>query len=164
MGDKLTPRTYEDKEFQTLIKARDFRGFELLCRKRDAEKPKWGFKCPALRGDIQGFASLMREPRFIVTFRDPLAIALRNNLALQEDVMKALRKAVKGTQSMVAQISKCDAPFLLISYEKALQFPQETVREIASFCGIDVDEKLVEDCVEVIRNGDPKYLSDTPLG
>jgi hypothetical protein len=55
------------------------------------------------------------------------------------------------------------APCLLISYEKALQFPEQTVSEIASFSGIGQDDKNFSSAIGVIENGAPRYIEAARL-
>lgn len=160
MGEKLTPRTSEDKVIQTQLKAGDISAFGELCQARSAECAKWGFKVPALRGVIVKASRKMVEPRYVVTFRDIQAVSMRNNLSMGVDSLQALRSAAVQYVNLVDRLSKLDAPVLLVSYEKALANPSRFVEALAEFCGLSVDAAEIESvAAENVRNGDPRYMA-----
>jgi hypothetical protein len=159
MGTALTPRTNEDKPLQLAIKAGDLDAFAARCRDRDAAAPVWGFKVPALRGAMSLYEPVMRNPRFIVTFRDVLAVSLRNNIALGSDLLPALEASARGYVALVEQVARLTAPVLLVSYEKALQHPERTVSTIAAFCGRPLAAaEAAAIAADVVVNGDDRYL------
>lgn len=158
MGSKLTPQSAEDKKIQTLLKTDDLNGFTHLCRIRDAENAVWAFKCPALVSRLEECVPRMRKPRIILTFRDILAISQRNALSVNADLPMALETAAERYVSLVRQIRSLSVPILLISYEKALQYPQELVQSIAEFCGKAVSDEQVKIIADsTILNADPRY-------
>lgn len=159
MGEKLTPQTHEDKDIQLAIKARDMKGFKGICRRRDEAHDRWGFKCPAARGNVAGLARRMRNPRAIVVFRDIVAIALRNSISVDAEIIPGLQTAAKANVALLDQIIKAEIPTLVVSYEKALQFPDRLVMAIADHCGITISEEQAEQIGRKrVANGDPLYL------
>jgi|AntAceMinimDraft_5_1070358.scaffolds.fasta_scaffold27249_2 hypothetical protein len=159
MGRVLTPQSNEDKEIQLLIKAGDMAGFEEICRVRDAQHDVWGFKCPAARGHIANLATHMRNPRAIVVFRDVLAISLRNNISVGAELVDAMEAAVRGNAVLISQVVTAEVPTLMVSYEKALQYPERCVQAIADHCGITVShDQISEIAASCVRNGDKAYL------
>ncbi len=158
MGDNLTPQSAEDKKIQLLIKERDFDGFAELCRARDADHPIWGFKCPALRGSLGTSVQQMRNPRVILVFRDIVAISQRNALSVDANLPRAMEQAAQDYVKLVRQAQKLSAPVLLVSYEKALQYPQMLVQSIGAFCGLSVSDAKAQDiAASTIVNADPRY-------
>lgn len=162
MGDNLTPQSAEDKKIQLLIKERVFDGFRALCRTRDASDPIWAFKCPALRGSLVSSVSMMRNPRVILVFRDILAISQRNAMSVDAHLPKAIEQAAQDYVKLVRQARKLSVPVLLVSYEKALQYPQMLVQSIGTFCGLAVcDERARKIAAFTIVNADPRYTGTT---
>lgn len=160
MGEALSTRTVEDKTIIRAMKAGDGAAFEAHCRRRDASAAIWGFKAPALRNNMPHYATLMRNPRFIVIFRDILAISIRNNISIGFNLLEGMRKTASNYVNMIEHVSKLESPVLLISYEKTLQFPARTVTEIATFCDRAVTAQGADRIAsETIRNGDLRYLS-----
>jgi hypothetical protein len=159
MGTRLTPMSHEDKVIQQLIKNRDLTAFEAECRSRDARAEKWGFKVPALRSNLVACEAILRNPRFIVTFRDLLAIGLRNNMAVGTELIEGMRSALRGYGVLLDQVTAVKAPVLMISYEKALQYPERIVSEIARFSGIALDQQACRRIAQAnVRNADGRYL------
>ncbi len=160
MGEKLTPRTNEDKEIQLLLKSKDFEGFSNICEKRNAQWDKWGYKCPALRGSIKNVIHSMRNPRVIILYRDILAISLRNNISVEADIEESLHNSINAYKRMLSVMSELECPILSLSYEKSLTHPEYTVREIAKFCGVELSAAKTQEIVSIIKNGDPQYLKN----
>lgn len=158
MGQQVTFETQEDKEFQTLVKAKNIDGFAALCRSRDVAHARWGLKVPALRSDLNTFASCMRNPRLIVTFRDALAVALRNTMSMGGETATALAGTARDYLVLARRVADYQGPVLAISYEKSLQFPKETASAVAEFCGLAPDERTVNRAASAIQNSDPRYL------
>lgn len=165
MGTAITEAYQEDQEFLALVKAKDYDGFGALCRKRDQAHDKWGFKCPAARSNLSGFARQMRNPRGVVVFRDILATSLRNTISIQMPPMQALETAALGYVGLVQQVTKADMPTLMLSYEKVLQFPTLCVHAVAEHCGIDVSDDTARRIAgKCIRNSDSPYLDGDAQG
>ncbi|MEM8856336.1 MAG: hypothetical protein AAGD34_21760 [Pseudomonadota bacterium] len=140
----------------------DFDAFAALCRTADAGAAKWMVKSPKLRTDMEGFAACMRNARYVVMFRDPVAIAQRNVLVMGEAPAKALTMAARGMARISAQVSATTAPCLLMSYEKALQHPGAAVDALADFAGVRPVEAVRAAAMAMVRNGDPAYFGGVP--
>ena len=100
----------------------------------------------------------MRSPRIIVLMRDIAAISIRLSGAHDLDTFEALRGTISNYQKLIENIGSCSAPVMVISYEKALQYPQEMVEEIAAFCGLAPSPEHIKRAANEIQNGDPRYL------
>jgi len=159
LGDDLSPMSHEDRAVKRLVKARDWDGFERLCRIRDQEHGKWGFKLPAIRSRLTKFGSRMTNPRFIIPFRDLLALSIRR-IDGEDMTAVQLRTTVRDYEKLLDQIELCPCPILVVSYEKALQYPARTVSAIRDFCGLTVP---IDAAVEAIENGSPKYRTIPPI-
>ena len=158
MWDRLTPQSCEDKMIQGFIKSGEMDSFAALCRTRSAATPTWGFKVPALRGKLLEAQALMENPRFVITFRDVLAIALRNEISIGAELFDTLKSSAEGYVRLIAAIRRLDVPVLLISYEKALQNPEQFVRTLSGFCGISKSDSEIHAIATAnVLNGDPRY-------
>lgn len=152
----------ENPTWNEAARTLDFDAFADLCRTADAGAAKWMVKSPKLRTDMEGFAARMRNPRYVVMFRDPVAIAQRNVLAMDVAPGKALTMAARGMARISAQVSATTAPALLLSYEKALQHPALTVDVIAGFAGMGPPQAAREAATRMVRNGDPAHFGKAP--
>lgn len=159
MGERLTGNTREYKELQVMIKSGDHLAFENFCKAQSRKTPKWGFKVPAFRNRMAAYEVSMMQPRFIVIFRDILAISLRNNIAIGTELMSAIGNALKGYSVLLDNIAKLKSPVLMISYEKALQFPERTVAEMTGFMGLTLSQARIAEIAGIaVHNSDPSYL------
>lgn len=158
LGEKVTPRTFEDKNIQVAIKQKDWNELDSIIEKRNSQHNIWGFKCPALRGSLTQVLSKARNPRLIVTFRDILSISLRNNISMSTDLFSNLEATVEDYQKLVTALKSNEYPVLLISYEKALLEPKQTVSAICKFIGMDISNEDIEKVSKLVVNGDPQYL------
>lgn len=158
VGKNLTPETREDKGLQVAVKNDDAVAFEEICRRYDARRKKWGFKCPPIRSRIVKYNNIMRNPRYVIVFRDLVAIGARNNLAAGGDFLQTMHISALSYLTVIEQLQAVKAPALLISYEKALQYPERMVSAMAEFCGQDLNgERIAEIAAEAVIGSDAKY-------
>jgi len=159
MGERVSKGTNEDKDFRNIIKSGSLGKFKKLCRERDEQFKRWGFKYPAARHNLVELTAAMRSPRVVVTSRDPLATAIRTAAATKAEVMPTFDQALRRTLRLLASVQQLECPVLLLSYEKALTRPRDCASALAGFCGIDADEETIEAASRKIHNGDQVYLS-----
>lgn len=114
----------------------------------------WGWKFPAAARYLPKIIDTVRNPRFIVVWRDPLTAALRGidrahrkNASKEAQFKESLGaiEAMIGLQLLnVEAIRRAGCPVLMISYEKAVRRPEEMIRLIATFVGRPAPEDLSE--------------------
>ncbi len=115
----------------------DVRALEAKIALRNARFPKWGFKRPNIVPILgaSGF-DLFRNPRLIVTLRDPAAIAERIILAKEKLVTNALETASRALAENVSAIGRLAIPIMVVSHEKASLNAAGLFSEICDFCGL----------------------------
>ena len=163
MGDAVDKAVYEDVEVARFIDAGDFAGLKAFIAKRNAQHAVWGFKRPNAYKVLAELVPLMRKPRVIVMFRDVLAIAMRNHVSMQMDVIPALPRYVEEYSHLVQNIAGLKCPMLLVSYEKFMQFPVESVERAAAFAGITLTPELRGKAMKAVNNGPDAYLQSSRL-
>ncbi len=163
MGDRIDSAVYEDVEIAEFIDKGDFEGLAAFAAARNAGHSVWGFKRPNAYKSLPQLVPALRNPRLIVTFRDILAIAMRNNISMQMDVLPSLPRYVAEYGELVRNIAAVKCPMLLVSYEKFLQFPEESIDAVAQFCGVPMTEELRDKAMKVVRNGPDIYLQASRL-
>ena len=121
--------------------------------------PRWGFKYPRLCYALDAAdLGLFDRPRVIVTFRDPVSMAVRTSLSEYREPMQAMRDIVADQAAMMAFIGGLDCPNLLLSYEKLLMFPQDFIDVILRFCDIPRSAELRTRLLAMIEPNRPRYL------
>ncbi len=160
MGSDINEIVHEDEAIANILLRRDLASLVRLIRQRDTDYGTWGFKFPLLwqslaHDDIGRFTA----PHIIVTFRDPVAMAVRTSLSEYRDPVRALRAAVDEQAELGRFAERLDCPALLVSYEKALVFPHEFVGAIMTFCGLPATAILRESLVRSIEPHRRSYIA-----
>ena len=128
---------------------------------RNARHPVWGFKRPNLHAFGPGIVAAFRNPRLIITSRDPVAVSRRSMLSEHHLDALAAREAEAAAHEGLAMLRFAIAlpcPVLLVSYEKALQDPLRLARAVLGFSGLQADATTVCQTVQANR---PEYLDHT---
>ena len=163
MGDAVDKAVFEDVEVARFIDAGDFKGLEEFAAARNAKHGVWGFKRPNAYKALPQIVPILRKPRLIVMFRDILAIAMRNHVSMQMDVIPFLPIYADEYMDMVKTVSRLKCPMLLVSYEKFIQFPEESIDKTAAFAGIELTPELRERALKIVNNGTENYLRASRL-
>lgn len=100
----------------------------------DSSHDIWAFKRPTAYQTID--PSLFRNPRFVIPFRDPVAIAKREELSMTFDFREQLARATRWSADLADFALRQDVPVMLVSYEKALASPKRFVASLANFIGL----------------------------
>jgi hypothetical protein len=142
LGDHVYQPINEDAEITQILRARDLTRLDALIRRQNAKTPIWGFKMPDLHQFLQhDELGRFRNPHLMVIYRDPVAVAARNALSEQVDGTEAMIETTAAMHSIAQFVRASGLPFLLLSYEKALLFPQVFIDGALKFCGITLDDE-----------------------
>ncbi len=160
LGEAKDEIVYEDHELARFLEKQDLVRLRRAIAARNLLYDLWGFKKPNIHDFINPkHRSFFRNPYYIFTFRDPVAIAKRNIVSeLFEDTM-SLGQVVKMQAVMVKFILRLRHPVLLISYEKALEAPAQCAESIAAFVGLTVDEDRKERMLASVEPNRREYLA-----
>jgi hypothetical protein len=135
---------------------------EAVCRvanSRNEKFKRWGFKRPLVIKHDAIIEKYLRNPRYVLIFRDPLAVAMRNQLSLGISVPSGLGLFNQQFKEIETFMQRNTSPKLLISYEKALQDPQGFLVALARFCGINPQK--VPSMQQFVRPNDELYRERT---
>lgn len=130
---------------------------------RDAQHTVWGFKRPTAFRVLADYLDMFRNPRLVVTYRDPLAIAARNQLSMQVPLLKGLRQASRALVGLTRFVEEQSVPVMLVSYEKAMQSPDLFVNQLDEFCGSIASPEVRERAAASMENGPSVYLQSTRI-
>jgi|GEM_PF-7026845 len=157
MGEQL-PVTAEDPEFARLLKASspEAAEFQALLALRAKAHRRWGFKAP-YKNHWQLLGS-MPDARFVVVFRDVLAVANRNRISASADLLGNMSANLALQSQLLRFISGIPNPVFMFSYEKAVLDPAPVVEALAEFCGCAGDPSARAAMMSVIRPNDTEYL------
>jgi hypothetical protein len=160
IGSEINDIVYEDAEIARVLASRDAEALRQVIAARDANYRSWGFKQPMLCHDLRPEQlAQFHDPHVIVTFRDPVAVAVRTMVSEYQEAAHSLRDAMTDLNAMMAFVGALQCPTLLLSYEKALTFREDFVGAIMQFCDLPQNEALRARLAGVIEPGRPDYVA-----
>jgi hypothetical protein len=160
MGREINDIVFEDEAIAGILAASDMAALQQLIAERNAGHPRWGFKYPLLCGVLApSQVSLFDRPRIIATFRDLVAMAARTSLSEYKDPIHVLRDLAAEQTAIANFVSEIGCPTLLLSYEKALAFPQDFIDAIMRFCDMPPSAELRERLLALIEPNRQRYIA-----
>jgi hypothetical protein len=128
--------------------------------RRNASGKDWGFKVPHIAAYLnQNDLARFRNPHLIVIFRDPVAITVRHALAEQVDPLPALQDTTDAMNGLAEFVTRTTCPALLLSYEKALIFPEVFLDALTRFCAIPLTDDLRQRLMRQIQPNADDYIN-----
>jgi len=160
LGEFLHDIVHEDAQILEMLRRHDMASLKTMIQERNAGHAQWGFKVPNLHVYLKhDELALFRNPRLVVIYRDPVAVAVRNALSEHYREVDALVKSANAMHSL-AQFSRlADCPVLLMSYEKALSLPNTMIDRLLEFCGIQLDDAARTRLLMHVQPNRPEYLA-----
>jgi hypothetical protein len=160
IGSEFNSAIYEDEEITQVLAAKRLDVLQTIIGQRNATHARWGFKCPMLCETLgPHHLDLFDRPRLIITFRDPVAIAIRTSLSEYRQPMRTLHDTMIQQAELMDFLEKVECPSLLLSYEKALAFPQEIIDAILGFCDIALSAMLRDRLLSLVEPNRPQYIA-----
>lgn len=160
MGQYVFDVVQEDAEILTMLQSGQEPMLQALIAQRNEAHVSWGFKVPNLHAYLRADRlSLFRNPRLIVVFRDPVAVAVRDALSEHFDPQDSLDLTAHAMVSLIAFAQRAGCPTLMVSYEKAITAPEAFLRSLLPFCGIDETPDLMDRLMGVVEPNNPAYLA-----
>jgi hypothetical protein len=127
---------HEDVEIGQALQNRDMAALGRIIHNRNTAHQVWAFKRPDLH-EVAGPETIeaFRNPHLVVTFRDAAAVAQRNVMSEKRDGWAMFEAAARGQLALTAFLRQLKCPMMLVSYEKALAFPEHFVEALGEFLG-----------------------------
>lgn len=133
-------------------------------RMRNKEEETWGFKVPRSSLHLDFFEQNLRNPYYVVVYRNSLAIAdswIQRGAGNMLDVMERISK-YHG--SILDHARQTKNPVLMLNYERAVQNNTNkklVVEELADFIGVALDDEL-KNRATAMMTGDGKGYVNLP--
>lgn len=163
VGDKADDAVIEDVEIAGALERGDITDLDRLIADRNSRFDVWAFKRPAAYQYLSRYERRFRNLQYVVTFRDPLAIAMRNNISMFEDLVPSLTNATVALSDLVRSVAKLNRPALLLSYEKCVADPGALLDKLAEFAGIPLPAETKALAMNQISDNVEKYLQQSRL-
>ena len=164
IGDDVEQSNQEDQEFTRLaaeleplydsagapIKEK-FDKLRALVAKKNEARPVWAFKDPNAHVYINELMPVLRNPYFVLVFRDHFAAAQTIHARTGQDYIASLEQSFDQMKFLVGFMKVYDAPVLFASYERALRLRESFARQLAAFAGAEPDDATMKDILRYIR-------------
>ncbi|HVY16395.1 MAG TPA: hypothetical protein VHB27_14310 [Rhodopila sp.] len=161
LGDRLSDLVFEDSEVIEVLASRDLARLDALIARNNARHQDWGLKAPMLVGylqarDLQRF----RDPHLLIVFRDPVAIAVRHATAEHVSPLPVVREVAEASFGLACFAEDVSCPTLMLSYEKAISFPETVVDAVTRFCGFPDSAELRQRLLARVEPNAKAYINN----
>lgn len=127
------------------------RGMADTIEKYDKKYNNWGFKAPDSVYYMDDLKPYLRNPHFLIIFRNPLSIAMSSaNRDSRNLSPRLIEMSLNHSKKLERFIKNKTSPIALCSYESILQAPQIFVGNLVNFLHIDVSEKKQKEAINII--------------
>lgn len=157
MGSDLRA-TFEDSHLSSLILQGRNEELKQAIIERNRIHHDWGCKFPGPSGlkVLPEISAVLRNPFFLVVYRDVFAIANRNSISASWDLFANMKSTLDYYIELWAFLASNKAPVMLISYEKAMLNPAMFVEKLSNVLGIGREH--CANAIAFIEPNKPAYL------
>lgn len=146
---------HEDPRFLT----EEDEKLEKLIEVRNKEAYIWGFKMPKAVNKLNFFDKHLRNPFFIIVYRNPAAVADSWMQRGAGEYLDTIERALNYYNLIVNYLRQTTHPALIINYEQSVREKEATVRAIADFIDLQVDGEAINRAVEMITGDGKGYVN-----
>lgn len=110
---------------------------------------------------MTGFKHLqntIRNPRYIITFKDTFAIANRNRISMEADILKNMVEVLRTYKKIPVLLNSLEPNAFLISSEKIVPNKVQFVEDLIQFCQLNPSEEQRQKAIDFISEKPTKYL------
>ncbi|MGB5468627.1 MAG: sulfotransferase [Sedimenticolaceae bacterium] len=164
MGDQAPPPVYEDMAMSAAVEAGDIATVQRIVRQYNRQHAIWGWKRPASLHHIADLHATLRDPHYVVVFRDLFAIANRNRISMGANLLANMQRSADEYRQLLNFLERLRAPCLLVSYEKALRHKEAFVDTLCGFAGLQPPAPVRARAVAFVAPSPPAYLKASRAG
>jgi len=162
---KKKPR-YEDAQLRSLLLGEemdeDRSKLAKAIRERENRGSLWGWKMPAIVQHLDLVDGLVQQPIYVMIFKDPLSIGLRNLGLGRHDLAGSVRASLIHMRAMVEFVHTTERECILVSFDKADRRPSELIRTLADVAGLKVTDEQVAEIEVRVRADSLRYDRKRP--
>lgn len=150
LGSDIDEILYEDTEIRSAILSKDEFSLKRIFDLNNQKNKIWGWKYPGSLEMLDFIARETRNPHFIFTSRDPVAIACRNAIAEETDPRMSMIDSMNYMRRAILFSREFEYKSLFVSYEKAIKHPEKFVQELFNFLPLKTSAHLIRDASKAI--------------
>jgi len=163
LGDVENSVTKEDRELRRNLKNGDYDAIVNILESRSQTHELVAFKDPKIYSSShKNFIQKLSDEWLIVCVsRDPVSIAQRRVISEGIDFEKALSETVDSQMRLMKFMLTVEKPIIIISYEKFMSYPTQSVYELANY--IEFDKKMLPKVLLKVFADQNKYRANAIL-
>jgi hypothetical protein len=158
MGESGEAPMYEDLFLNRAVRDSDETAFLGRLSQYNQQHAVWGYKGTILNRDLSRYHGMFRNPRYLVVFRDVLAIAMRASASAGHPVDAVMARQLNEYARIVEFLRHENPAALLVSFEKLQRDPRPIIDAIANFAAANVEPELVERAAAFAGGPDDTYF------
>lgn len=131
-------------------------------RNRNRQADVWGFKIPKHVHFMDFFESNLRNPYYVVVYRNLLAVADSWQQRSAGTVADVIDRTLKYYAMISDHCKKTNRPVLILNYERAVSSDagkKEAVQALADFIGIDASGPTLNRAIDMITGDGMGYVN-----
>ncbi|HVX35835.1 MAG TPA: hypothetical protein VHC71_06425 [Hyphomicrobium sp.] len=129
---------------------------------RNKEADVWGFKIPKHVQLMDFFEKNLRNPYYVIVFRNLLAIADSWQQRGAGSVVDSIDRTIRYYNLIVDHCKKTNRPVLMLNYERVVsgeEGKEEAVLALGDFLGVNVDAATLDRAVGMITGDGKGYVN-----
>jgi hypothetical protein len=168
LGRDMSALNHEDREIAGAF-TEDNRLLTII-EARNREHQRWGFKFPKASMKLEWLASNLRNPVFVIVYRNPLAIA-RSIINRQPNfdrteihLKRALERGLDRMTTATASSFRSQIPAIFIDIDDAIKRPAPFLSEFLSRLSVEVPVEFVAKLAQEVAVPGYKKVGESELG
>lgn len=158
MGDRCHHPIYEDVRLSECFETKNFTQAQAVAEEYSTKHPVWGWKRPSSIDYLDMVNKTLHSPAYIFIYKDIFSIAHRNAISMLAQIVPNMRRSVKEYQATINFLDKTKPTALLVSYDKALAWPEHFINLIIEFSNIHPTEEQKQAAIAFIVPDPVDYL------
>lgn len=122
-----------------------------IIHERNKAGRTWGWKYPGAINYIGQVEPYLINPRYIVVFRDPYAIALTEQREINKPVLPSLATAYRMNEQLVKWYLDHDC--YGVSVERFWRDRPGEIERLANYCDVELTDNLLDEALEFTSGG-----------
>lgn len=146
---------HEDPLFLT----EDHNKLQRYIAQRNSETSVWGFKMPKASLNLNFFSQVLRNPVYVVAYRNPLSIVDSWEQRGAGQSLDVLERINHYQSSLSDFFRKANAPVLLVNYERAVSKSEDFVAELAERLQWDATPEQLQRATQMVTGDGGGYVN-----
>jgi len=129
-----------------------------LIQLNNSQHNVWGFKVPKASLKVEFYCKYLRNPHFILVFRNITSIVDSRIIRGGVDPLKLAQHAINYYNKAVNSLAESRKPLIFVNYESACINKHEFIQDVADFAGIKLNNESSKRAFSIITSDGGGYL------